>query len=114
MCRTGRYRRLACCGWLLFCFWVGWFWFGGLGVGLVCVGATRWLRDVRRRVAFVVKLADAQLVQVWGLPLVVRIQTVDRHYWVWRDELSAEAWAGLRRHLRTRLPGQALGLSISR
>ena len=113
-CRVGRSRRRACWGWLVFCFWVCAFWFGMLGIGLVCVGATRWLRELARQRSFIVILNDTELMQVWALPQVLRIQLERRHYWVWRDELAENAWRGLRRYLRTRLPGQALGFSMSR
>ena len=112
--QAGQSRQRACWLWLLFCYWVCWFWFGVLGAGLVCIAATRWLRECRRRGEIVLELPADQLVQVWALPQVLRVQLTQGHCWVWRDELPLSEWRRLRRYLRINLPGQALGLSISR
>lgn len=89
------------------------FWFGSVGVGLVCVGATRWLRGLRVDFTRVHALDFETLCQAWVLPQVLWVSAGDVSFWVWRDEIEMVQWARLRRTIRARLPGQALGLTIS-
>ncbi len=47
------------------------------------------------------------------MPRVLWVGAGDVSFWVWRDEIDLAQWARLRRTIRARLPGQALGLTIS-
>jgi len=89
------------------------FWFGSVGVGLVCAAATRWLRGLRADLTRVHAVDFETLRQAWVMPRVLWVGAGDVSFWVWRDEIDLAQWARLRRTIRARLPGQALGLTIS-
>ena len=109
----GRCRLVCALYWLCFLAVVCHFWFGSVGVGLVCAGATRWLRGLRADLIRIHRLDLEKVREAWVLPQVMWVSADEVSFWVWRDEIDLVQWARLRRTIRARLPDQALGLTIS-
>ena len=91
--------------------WVAWFWVGLTGVGLVCVAATTVLRSLWQSGQRVADVGEP--VAVWIMPWAVCIKADQQQHWLCRDEVPAGQWAALLRHVRTHVPHQAVGLSLS-
>ena len=115
-CDYGSGRFLAMLAWVGFCTVVACVWLGTLGFAL-CVPATRWLRELSTRSPLSLRLGnglgEVTAIEVWVLPWVLWIRTTGGAHWMWRDEMTAREWAGIRRYLRIHLPSQPLGLTIS-
>ena len=94
--------------------WVGFYWLGLTGIGLVCVASTAWLRHEWEVAHGVLEFELGRLQRVWILPFVVWVETPTARCWMFRDEVGPAQWAALLRGLHAHAPLQAVGFNISR
>ena len=94
--------------------WVGYHWLGLIGIGLVCVASTAWLRHRWKVPRGLLEFDVDQLQRVWILPFVVWVETPAERCWMFRDEVGPAQWAALLRGLHAHVPRQAVGFNISR
>ena len=94
--------------------WVGYYWLGLTGIGLVCVASTLWLRSKWRIPNGFLEFDADQLQRVWIMPMAVYVETSTERCWMFRDEIGPAQWAALLRALHAYVPRQAVGFNISR